>query len=51
MPDDQPEPLTPLAQRASELLEIFSTYLAVGFTEQQALYLVGQVLTAMIRSN
>lgn len=44
-PDD---PITQLAAAAVGMHELFISFVAAGFTEQQALYLVGQALTASI---
>jgi hypothetical protein len=41
-----PDPLTVLAEAAAQLHEMFISYVRAGFTEQQALYLVGQVIHA-----
>jgi hypothetical protein len=41
------DPLTGLLQGATVMHEIFRTYMAAGFTESQALYLIG-VLTAAV---
>jgi hypothetical protein len=38
------EPRTPLQEAAAQAHEMFITFMAQGFTEQQALYLVGQLL-------
>lgn len=52
MPDrPQEEPhgsdsLTPLAASAAKVHELWSAYVAAGFTEQQALYLVAQIVIA-----
>lgn len=42
------EPLTALGEGAAQMHEMFLAYVQVGFTEQQALYLVGQALKAML---
>lgn len=45
----EPEnPLSALMVGAAMIHELFRTYVGAGFTEQQALYLVGQLLTASI---
>ncbi len=44
-----PNPITVLAEGAAQLHEIFCSYKAAGFTEQQALYLVGLIITAAMR--
>lgn len=41
MPND---PISELAAAASQLHELFISYVNAGFNERQALYLVGQVL-------
>ena len=43
-----PEPLTELAEGAAQMHEMFLAYVQVGFTEQQALYLVGCALKAIL---
>jgi hypothetical protein len=40
------DPMTALAEGAAHLHEIFLAYVNAGFTEAQALHLVGQVLAA-----
>jgi hypothetical protein len=40
------DPITALVQAAASVHEMFLAYLAAGFTEQQALYLIAQVLAA-----
>jgi hypothetical protein len=47
MPEPQ-EPLTALAEGAAQMHEMFLAYIQAGFTEQQALYLVGCALKAML---
>jgi hypothetical protein len=44
-PDD---PITQLAAAAVGMHELFISFVAAGFSESQALYLVGQALTASI---
>ena len=39
--------MTPLMEGATQMHELFLCYQKSGFTEQQSLYLVGQVLKAM----
>lgn len=47
--DDVQSPLSELMVAAATMHEFYRTYVEAGFTEQQALYLVGQMLTANIR--
>jgi phage gp29-like protein len=50
MPEDDPnQMITELMQAASASHEAFITLIESGFTEQQALYLVGQILTSSTR--
>jgi hypothetical protein len=49
-PDPPQDPLTVMAEGAAQTHEIFLSYLAAGFTAEQALYLVGQVLIAHVRA-
>lgn len=55
MGDDKPggepvqNPLTDLMAGAAMMHELFRTYVEAGFTESQALYLIGQMLTANMR--
>ncbi len=44
MPDENP--LTQLGEVAAQLHELYTTYVAAGFTEHQALYLIGQQVAA-----
>jgi hypothetical protein len=44
-----PDPITALTEAAASLHEMFLAYVKAGFTEQQALYLAGQILTAHVR--
>jgi hypothetical protein len=47
--NDQPnaiDPLTILAQMAVQLHELYLSYVAAGFSEAQALYLVGKLIEA-----
>lgn len=47
MPDDLPgDPISDLAQSAAQMHELFTAYLDAGFNEQQALYLLGQIIHA-----
>jgi len=43
------DPLSVLAMAATATHEMFASYVQAGFTEQQALYLTAQVLTANMR--
>jgi hypothetical protein len=43
------DPITVLAEGAAQAHEVFLAYIAAGFSEQQALYLTAQVITAAIR--
>ncbi|MEV8637779.1 hypothetical protein AB0395_39645 [Streptosporangium sp. NPDC051023] len=43
------DPITQLAQGAAQLHELFMAYVNAGFTESQALYLIGQMIQASIR--
>jgi hypothetical protein len=45
MPDPE-DPITELATAAVSLHELFSAYVGAGFNENQALYLVGQLVAA-----
>lgn len=42
------DPITQLAAGAVQLHELYASFVAAGFSESQALYLVGQTLTASI---
>lgn len=44
-----PDPLTELAKGAAQVHELFSSYVDAGFSENQALYLVGKMLAASIQ--
>lgn len=48
MPEPE-DPITQLAQAAVGLHELFTAYIGAGFTENQALYLVGQSISAATR--
>jgi len=51
-PDETPaDPITELMEGAGQMHEAFTTFVESGFTEKQALYLVGQMLCASIRPN
>jgi hypothetical protein len=41
---DPVDPLTELAKAAAQLHELFRAYVDAGFSEQQALYLVGKIM-------
>jgi hypothetical protein len=43
------DPITQLAEGAVATHELFLSYVRAGFTEQQALYLVGQMIVAAAR--
>lgn len=45
------DPMTLMAEAASAAHELFTSYVDAGFTSGQAIYLVGQILTASLRSN
>ncbi len=45
-PDD---PITQLAAAAAHLHELYCAYVQAGFSEQQALYLVGQIVASAAR--
>lgn len=50
---DKPDPADPLSELAGvavQLHEVYLTYTRAGFTEQQALYLVGKMVTASMGS-
>lgn len=44
------DPITELAAAAAQMHELFSAYVDAGFTEQQALYLLGRLITAGMRT-
>lgn len=47
MGDGMPaDPVSALAEGAAQLHEVFEAYQDAGFTERQALYLLGQILQA-----
>ena len=51
MPDGEPaDPMTQMAEGAIQAHEIFSSYVAAGFTEGQAITLVAAILSAFIRN-
>ena len=41
-----PDPVSPLAAGMAQAHEIYLTLIGSGFTESQALYLLGQILAA-----
>lgn len=43
------DPLTPLAETAARAHEVYLAYRAAGFTDRQALYLVGCQIKAGVR--
>ena len=43
------EPMTVLMEGAANMHETFTAYVGAGFTLEQALYLVGQMLREMVR--
>lgn len=45
-PQQPDDPLTVLMEGAAQTHELFRAYVDAGFTEQQALYLVGQMMRA-----
>lgn len=47
MPTD---PVSQLAEAATQMHEMFVSYVNAGFTDQQALYLVGQMVQASMRN-
>lgn len=48
MPDPE-DPITQLAAAAVSLHELYAAYVGAGFTENQALYLVGQIIGGATR--
>lgn len=50
MPDPE-DPITLLAEGAAQLHELFLAYLNAGFSEGQALFLLGQMLQASIKGS
>jgi hypothetical protein len=46
---DPQDPMTQLAEGAASTHELFLSYVGAGFSENQALYLVAQFVTAAIR--
>jgi hypothetical protein len=43
------DPIVPLAAAAAQAHELYLTFVGSGFTETQALYLVGQILVGNAR--
>jgi hypothetical protein len=43
---DPVDPVSPLAELAAAHHELFASYVAAGFTPDQAIYLVGQMVRA-----
>lgn len=43
------DPVTPLMEGAAQCHELYVTYREAGFTAEQSLYLVGQILAAVVR--
>lgn len=53
MSNEQPlptDPITDLAAGAFAQHELYLAWVAAGFTESQAMYLVGQIVFAMVRN-
>ena len=51
-PEKMPaDPMTPAVEAASGMHEMYLSYVAAGFTAQQALYLTGQMLREMVAMN
>ena len=48
-PDEPQDPISALAEMAANVHETFLAYVKAGFTEDQALYLVGQIISARFR--
>ncbi|WP_433364053.1 hypothetical protein [Streptosporangium sp. CA-115845] len=48
MPEPE-DPITQLAEAAMSLHEMFTAYVGAGFTDNQALYLVGQLVAGAHR--
>lgn len=51
MPEDDfpPDPVSALAASAASMHELFVAYLGAGFMRNEALYLIGLILTAGMR--
>ena len=45
------DPFTPANEGAAQLHEIFASYMDAGFTEAQALYLLGEFIKAVTIAN
>jgi hypothetical protein len=48
MPRDPKDPMTPLMEGTTTQHEIFMAYIASGFTRKEALYLIGQIVAAIV---
>jgi hypothetical protein len=49
MPPEPADPITELLSMAAQLHELYLAYVQAGFTEAQAIYLIGQQIQAAIR--
>lgn len=49
-PNDGADPIAQMAQGAQAFRNLFNSYVLTGFTEAQAIYLVGVMLNAMVKS-
>lgn len=49
MPDEISDPFTGLAEGAVGMHVLYEAFVESGFKRDEALYLVGQMLTAMVR--
>lgn len=47
--DEPRDPISALGEMAASIHEMFLAYVKAGFTEDQALYLVGQIIAARFR--
>jgi hypothetical protein len=50
MPSSPKDPITPLMEGTTQQHELFMAYIASGFTRKEALYLIGQILTAVVKA-
>ena len=50
-PSPPADPLGPLAANAVQLHEVMTSYVAAGFTVEQAVYLTGVVLATILRQS